>query len=284
MRVLGLVLCLLSLAACNSKTEPLPSPAPIPQVVVVQQPAPPPEVIVIPPPVPISEAPPVDDGIPEGAAGIIGGQLANPGQWPEVGWSGGVSGTLVAPRWVVTAAHGKTGGGTKWTFTQPDGTKRTYVTEMTFVNPLYKPSAFSLGNDIALCLLKEPVTGIEPATLATIAPKTKTPLDIVGWGLTGTGVTGQTGGAGIKRYGPQVVDFMLAPHLLWMFDKGETASIAQGDSGGAAFRAGTHELLGVASGVSAGAGGKIGVFGTYVFETRVDVHREWLASTMAKVR
>lgn len=216
---------------------------------------------------------------------IIGGTVAKATDYQSVGLlsSGGTcTGTLVAPKWVLTAAHCVSGrAATSVKFTVGG---KTYSSDAIKVHPSYNPNAFSLGNDIALVHLTAAVSGITPAALASTAPKAKQSVTIVGFGLTGTGVTGQTTGAGTKRYGTQVIDFVLAPHILWMFDKNETSSIAQGDSGGPAFAMGTTSIVGVASGVSVGTGGKLGIWGTYAFETRVDTHRAWLVNTMATLK
>lgn len=270
MKWFSALLCLMC-AACSSGK---------PQIVVPPQP---PEVIVIPTPIPLNEIPP-EPVVENGAVGIIGGSTAKPTDFPNVGWSGSYSLTLISPKHCLTAAHCAPAKGHRAMFVMPDGKMRTYFVDGVAIHPQFNKSAFSLGNDIAVVRLSETVTGIAPAALASEAPKVKQAVTLVGFGLQGTPTTGQTNGAGVKRFGDQVIDFVMPQHILWMFDKGETSSITQGDSGGPAFAKGTNTILGVASGASAGAGGKVGVWGTYVFETRVDIHRAWLVNTMATLK
>lgn len=226
---------------------------------------------------------PVSDASDDpGRLGIIGGLTASSSNYPHVGTvnsKGLCTGTLIAKNWVATAAH---------CIVSTDATKtsvgingKSYGSDLVKIHPLFKAEAFSLGNDLALIRLKEAVPAtIKPAALARTPPVPGLYVAIVGFGLTGTGATGQTGGAGVKRYGFTKIDFVLSPHILWTFDSNEKYSIAQGDSGGPAFLDGTATLAGIASGISAGSGGKYGVHGTYGFETRIDIHRDWILSIM----
>lgn len=217
-------------------------------------------------------------------AELVGGAEAKAADFPEVGWTGGCTATLINPQWAILAAHCKASTSTSVTFTNSSGVKTSYKVAKVFTAPGFRPEAFSLGNDLQLVKFTTPVVGITPATYAsaTEVPKVGQQLTLVGFGLTGNVTTGANGGAGVKRFGNQEVDYVLAPHILAMVNNGETIAIASGDSGGPAFAKGTKKILGVASGTSVGAGGKIGVTGTYFFHTRLDVHAKWVAETIAK--
>lgn len=215
-------------------------------------------------------------------ATIIGGTTATAADYPSVGkltaGSALCTATLVSPKWVLTAAHCVQGVAANKVKFVVGG--KTYVASQVAVHPNYNPAAFSMGYDLALVQLSAPVANVKPAILSTKVPKAKAQVTIVGFGRGGTGTTGQTGGSGTKRYGYQVIDQVAPQHIYWSFDSNETSSIAQGDSGGPAFLKGTSTVISVASGVTVGAGGKIGVHGTWAFETRVDANLAWCKSVM----
>lgn len=215
-------------------------------------------------------------------AELVGGVVTK--DYPEVGFTGGCTATLIKPEWAILAAHCAPNANTTITFTKQDGVKVSRKVSKVFIAPGFRPDAFSLGNDLALVKLVSPITDIVPATYIgpTETPKVGDKITLVGFGLTGTTTTGGTGGAGSKRVGNQVIDNILAPMFLCQIHKGETIGIAQGDSGGPAFATGTRKIMGVCSGATLNGIKKLGVVGTFFFHTRLDIHSQWLTNTIAK--
>jgi hypothetical protein len=123
--------------------------------------------------------------------------------WQRVGeWSG--SGTLIAPNWVLTAAH-VVEDATNMTFTIGG---RVYEAAEFFPHAAY--NTLTLANDIALVRFESNIydgTGIEPATLYTGSSELGEVGTAVGFGVTGTGVTGEDSFDGLKRATQNVIDF-----------------------------------------------------------------------------
>ncbi len=157
-------------------------------------------------------------------------------------------GTLIAPDWVLTAGH-MLDAATSGTFTI-NGTA--YTSDAIVKDPGWNGNAFG-GNDFGLVHLSTPVTSVTPVTLFTGASAIGQTATYVGYGFTGTGLTGWKTFDGQKRAFQNVVDGDFGNPALILgsdFDNPNTTAnnsfgspiplplegcVAPGDSGGGVF-------------------------------------------------
>ena len=224
--------------------------------------------------------------------------LANSLEYSAVGslvndWGYTGSGTLIAPDWVLTSAH-MFSAAKSATFTI-DGTA--YATSQLIANPGWHTGGEFNGSDLGLAHLSRPVPGVIPANLYIGSDEIGQVATFVGFGLTGTGLTGYGTLDNLKRAFQNVVDGNFGnPAVLLAsdFDNPHSAAdnafgtptplplegcVAPGDSGGGVFvtLGDRTYLAGVVSFLAASDGRNNADYGDVSGFGRVSAFTPWIS-------
>ncbi|WP_182864766.1 S1 family peptidase [Rhodopirellula sp. JC639] len=230
--------------------------------------------------------------------------------YPAVGaltWSNMIcSATLIDQDWILTAGHCLDADGfsaSDWTFDLTDSGGGVHVGAERFVYSGWTGD-LTTGTDIALLRLATSELSVTPATINTNTSEVGQTATHVGYGVTGTGVTGITAPAGTKRAGRNVVDVDgsvvggYSDDILFEdFDSGSAGDnffgtatqldleylIAGGDSGGAVFMDfGSGDVLaGVHSFIASVDGNTDADYGDLAGSIKVSSYASWITSTIS---
>lgn len=232
---------------------------------------------------------------PKVAPRIVDGTLVPAAQFPTVGKVGRASnpsictGTLIAPRFVITAAHcvySDSMGAIA--FKQDEGRfllgGNLYNTAHIYVHPSYRGlRTVSLEGvvDLAIYELDRDVPGVTPSPMNTLPPAVKEVLTLAGYGALGTGTGGATSNFppdGMIGTGHTPIDFLTDTYIKWRFDKMkppfQESDTATGDSGGPQFLTQNGTL--VLASVTSGGFVSTSKFGDLAFNTRIDSAMAWI--------
>lgn len=192
------------------------------------------------------------------------------------------TGTLVGKNWVLTAGHVGADIPHRRRQWVEVGGKR-FDIDKVFVHPKWREMG---PHDVALIRLRKPVTGIEPMSLYRGRDEAKRMVYFVGFGGTGTGLTGPRTEDGICRAATNRVERTDADWLYFVFDEGKAATDLEGisgpgDSGGPAVivRGKQQFVAGVSVWGKPGKQGR-GTYGAQEGYTRISTHMDWLSGVM----
>jgi hypothetical protein len=210
-------------------------------------------------------------------------------------WGYTGSGILIAPDWVLTAAHNLVLA-TSATFTL-NGTP--YTSDQLLIHPNWQSGNSFAGYDVGLVHLTASVYGVAPAVLYTGPSESGEMATFVGYGFVGTGLTGYQTVDGQRRACQNMIDGDFGNPLVLLasdFDNPHTpenpfgdptplgleGSVAPGDSGGGVFVkvSGQSYLAGVISFVAATDGSANGDYGDVNGFGRVTSFDSWVRANV----
>ena len=193
-------------------------------------------------------------------------------------------GTLIDPRWVLTAAHVAVEVGKGHDITIGG---ETYLSDTVIIHPKYEVGG---ANDLALVRLERQVKHVEPTPVYTGEEEVGRVLTIVGYGDNGTGLTGPVANDHQVRAATNRIDEADLEWLKFLFDPPDSPNATPlegvagpGDSGGPGFIEidGNRFLAGVASGQNTRAtDGHRGRYNVTEYYVRVSSYVGWIEGTI----
>lgn len=229
------------------------------------------------------------------AEAIIGGTIGSSSLFPAVALiyidSSLCTGTLIDSEYILTAGHCAFDERGRVIKDMGDITivlgEEIRGARSVHVHPQYNNQAPACSEgipDASLIHLDEPIYTIAPIALADTPPAVGSSLLLAGYGMLGSGASGQNGffpEEDTLSYGYTTVDQVTPTFVFWKYKSSRGgANTAGGDSGGPAFQTINDQL--VLQAITCGGTGNA-QYGTESFDTRVDILIDWISQYVSGI-